>query len=598
MDLDRLNIFLLVMLIVSTLASAETTNNLLPQQFFNNNSNHNEWTCNDPSHNHGNSIVAAHHGDSIERDVSLSEHLTEDQIQYGWSSTLGADIWHWNNLSSETDMIQTITASDGTVTTQKRTVAFSAITPYQTYTSTYIEGMNSNTNYNINVKFDFRESSESQYHRAVDLKNPTLVIDYEPNPIFLSTTQEAEIATAVEFVEEAADIQIIEFEPQEFSFELYDTQEIMLMPIEEIYIETLAVEEINTGVVEIFNLAPPVEEFSEMAELPQLETFDELPTIGEEIRYDSQENFSEVATEIQIEESFFEATESFDNQGPIESIQEIASFFAEEPIVQSPGESESPADFERVDEPRPVEEETVATSERTERPNVGGANEQESSPNRETGSEGTRTAVQEESTVQSDTAPIEDDRVVEQSQEEDMVVASEEIDGPSGATTENEIDREGETRTSRDRDAGDETTAGAEENIESGNQEVEESRDAGVSPRSNQVVSVESIRKKVNETIKNVDQRLIATSMIVAKTMQSKQNIDNYTNTNNNIFNNQLNIDGGNYYEIRDYIDTRNIYAEISYGNQDPVQQYQKNVQEKVDERIRAEEHLRRIRGY
>ena len=75
---------------------AETTGNLLPQQFFNNNQEHNGWTCNDPSHNHGNSIVAAHHGDSIERDVSLSEHLTEDQIQYGWSSTLGADIWHWN----------------------------------------------------------------------------------------------------------------------------------------------------------------------------------------------------------------------------------------------------------------------------------------------------------------------------------------------------------------------------------------------------------------------------------------------------------------------------------------------------------------------
>jgi len=577
---------------------AESTNNLLPQQFFNNNSNHNEWTCNDPSHNHGNSIVAAHHGDSIERDVSLSEHLTEDQIQYGWSSTLGADIWHWNNLSSETDMIQTITASNGTVTTQKRTVAFSAITPYQTYTSTYIEGMNINTNYNINVKFDFRESSESLSHQAVDLKNPTLVINYEPNPVFLSTAQKTEIATAVEFIEEVADIEIIEYEPQEFSFELYDTQEIMLMPIEEIYIETLAVEEINAGVVEIFNLAPPVEEFSDMAELPQIETFDELPTIGEEIRYDSQENFSEVATEIQIEENFFEATESFDNQGPVEGIQEIASFFAEEPIAQSPGESESPADFESVNEPRPVEEETVATSERTERPTMGRADEQESSSNREAGSEGTRAEIQEESSVQNDTAPIEDDRVVEQPQEEDMVVASEEINEPTGVTTENEIDREGETRASRDGDAGDETDARAEENVEGRNQEVEEGRNERVSPRNNQTITVEAIRKKVNETIKRVDQRLVATSMIVAKSMQSNQKLDTYINKNQNIFDNQLNIDGGNYYETREYIDTRNIYSEISYGNNDVVAQYQKKVQDATDERIRAEEHLRRIRGY
>jgi len=569
---------------------AETTNNLLPQQFFNNNSNHNEWTCNDPSHNHGNSIVAAHHGDSIERDVSLSEHLTEDQIQYGWSSTLGADIWHWNNLSSETDMIQTITASDGTVTTQKRTVAFSAITPYQTYTSTYIEGMNSNTDYNINVKFDFRESSESQYHRAVDLKNPTLVVDYEPNPIVLSTIQETEIATAVEFVEEAADIQIIEFEPQEFSFELYDTQEIMLMPIEEIYIETLAVEEINTGVVEIFNLAPPVEEFSEMAELPQIETFDELPTIGEEIRYDSQENFSEVATEIQIEEGFFEATESFDNQGPVEGIQEIASFFAEEPISQSPGESESPADFESVNEPRPVEEETVATSERTERPTMGRSDEQESSSNREAGSEGTRAEIQEESSVQNDTAPIEDDRVVEQPQEEDRVVAEEEVS--------NETVRETEARDSNDGDETTEVADSSREDNQSTPDSIEESRSEGTTRRPAETVSIENIEKKVNETIKRVDQRLIATSIIAAKAMQSKISVDNYGNTNSEMFNSQPQMDGGDYYETRQYIDTRNLYAQNQNVYDDPVTRFQKNVQEKVDERIRAEEHLRRIRGY
>ena len=574
---------------------AETTNNLLPQQFFNNNSNHNEWTCNDPSHNHGNSIVAAHHGDSIERDVSLSEHLTEDQIQYGWSSTLGADIWHWNNLSSETDMIQTITASDGTVTIQKRTVAFSAITPYQTYTSTYIEGMNSNTDYNINVKFDFRESSEAQYHQAVDLKNPTLVIDYEPNPIFLSTTQEAEIATAVEFVEEVADIEIIEFEPQEFSFELYDTQEIMLMPIEEIYIETLAVEEINTGVVEIFNLAPPVEEFSEMAELPQIETFDELPTIGEEIRYDSQENFSEVATEIQIEEGFFEATESFDNQGPVEGIQEIAEFFAEEPVTETQSsdfgtgsESETERFAEANEEPstRPSEESGVATTERPREEPVE-RSEADSPRNEET--------ISQEQTEQIDN---ESETISNEPQTEDTVVASEEIDGPGGVTRENEIDREGETRASRDGNVGDETDARAEESLESRNQEVEESRNERVSSRSNQVISVEDIAKKVNETVKRVDQRLIATSIIVAKAMQNNTSVDKYVTKNSEIFNSQPQMDGGNYYETRNYIDARNIYAEVSYGTKDILQHHEEKVEEATDNRIRAEEHLRRIRGF
>lgn len=538
MDLDRLNIFLLVMLIVSTLANAETTNNLLPQQFFNNNSNHNEWTCNDPSHNHGNSIVAAHHGDSIERDVSLSEYLTEDQIQYGWSSTLGADIWHWNNLSSETDMIQTITASDGTVTTQKRTVAFSQITPYQTYTSTYIEGMNVNTNYNINVKFDFRESSQSQYHRAVDLKNPTLVINYEPNPIFLSTAQETDIATAVEFVEEATDIELIEFEPEEYSFELYETPEIILTAIEEIYIEPLAtVEEINTGVIDVFNVPLATEQFDTEIEM--------------EIAYDSQENFTEIATEIQIDEAFIETRENFEAQTTL-----IEDYFTEE--VASNETIIEPEPEEIVE--RPADNETTIVSDDT-------------------------TSVVEE-------ISSEDQNSSGQPEAETLIV-SEEID-----SERNEVDGEREATADRDSDVGNETTAGAEENIESGNQEVEESRNETVSGGSNRVVTIEEIRKKVNETIKRVDQRLVATSIIVAKTMQTNHDLDNYSNVNKNIFNEQLQIDGGEYFETRNYIDTRDIYADISYGDQDVVQRYQEKVQEATDERIRAEEHLRRIRGY
>jgi len=573
---------------------AETTNNLLPQQFFNNNSNHNEWTCNDPSHNHGNSIVAAHHGDSIERDVSLSEYLTEDQIQYGWSSTLGADIWHWNNLSSETDMIQTITASDGTVTIQKRTVSLNTYTPYQTYTSTYIESMNSNTDYNINVKFDFRESSEAPYHQAVDLKNPTLVVDYEPNPIVLSTIQETEIATAVEFVEEVADIEIIEFEPQEYSFELYDTPEIMMIPVEEIYIETLAVEEINTGVVEVFNMAMPTEQFSEIAELPQIETFEELPEIQMETRYDNQENFSEVATEIQIEESFFEAGESFNNAGPIEGIQEIASFFAEEPIAQSPGETENPADFESVDEPRPVEEETVATSERTERPTMGRANEQENPRNEETISEEPRPTLEEQLPTQNESAPVEDERVAEQPETEDTIIAEEET---ISERESNETVGETETRNSNDGDERTEVADSSGEDNQSTPETIEESRSERTSTGVTRTISIKDVEKKVNELVKRVDQRLVATSVIVAKAMQSSFSVDNYGKVNKDILN-QPNIDGGDYFETRQYIDVRNLYSENQNVYGDPVAQYQKNVQDKVDERIRAEEHLRRIRGY
>ena len=80
--------------------------------------------------------------------------------------------------------------------------------------------------------------------------------------------------------------------------------------------------------------------------------------------------------------------------------------------------------------------------------------------------------------------------------------------------------------------------------------------------------------------------------------MESPLSIDNYGQTNNNIFKNQPNIDGGDYYDEREFIDVRNIYNENQNIYGDIVAEYQETLQTSIDNRIRAEEHLRRIRGY
>ena len=64
------------------------------------------------------------------------------------------------------------------------------------------------------------------------------------------------------------------------------------------------------------------------------------------------------------------------------------------------------------------------------------------------------------------------------------------------------------------------------------------------------------------------------------------------------IFNNQLVIDGGNYYDQREYVDLRDIYAENQIVYNDHMAKNQKILQESIDNTIRAKEHLRRIRGY
>ena len=82
--------------------------------------------------------------------------------------------------------------------------------------------------------------------------------------------------------------------------------------------------------------------------------------------------------------------------------------------------------------------------------------------------------------------------------------------------------------------------------------------------------------------------------------MQSPVSIDSYTSINDNIFNEQLNIDGGNLdeYTQRDYRDS----IQISDGNQSLFNDIMVQNQIKVDDAkanvIRSQEHLRKVRGY
>jgi len=538
---------------------AETTGNLLPQQFFNNNQGHGGWNCNDPSHNHGNSTVAAVHGDFIENTVTLGDTLNQSEINGGWTSTLGADIWGWNAYDQQVKMTQTITGADGTVTTQIRDVAIPGCSgyncsSYETYTDSYTQGLNSQNDYTIKARFDFTESSQSTSHRAVDLKNPILTIEHS----LISVSQVAQLKTMSETVYNTVeDIDFYEYVPEEeFKFEMTE-QPIMEMSImEEFYFEPQAIEELNAGVVDVF----------------------------QEIGYDNQTTLEEISTEIKVEEIYIEApTESF-NETPTSLVEE---FFAEE-IYEERQTDFQTTDTSRIVEPEPVREEVSTradgevTTEEVSRTGDGDtprATEERITPE-----------PREESTVAETTPEVveETESIAPGSETEDTIVA-EEVDEPVG---EREADG-GESGNERT-----ETVATGEEPIESRGESVEESRTEGTTRVSNQTITVESIEKKVNETLKRVDQRLVATSLIVARAMESPLSMDNYGNTNNNIFINQLNIDGGDYYDQREYIDARDIYAQSQVTYNDPVAKSQKILQESIDNRIRAEEHLKRIRGY
>ena len=188
--MKKLLLLLLLLLPYRGVVDMVSSGNVIPQQFFQNNQEHNEWTCTDPTHNHGNNIGAMVNGDHLMHPgVSLANdvNMTQAEIQNGWTSTLGADIWHWNTSTSTTTMTQTITDSAGNVTTQTRDVVLTSCGrincgSYSTYTDSHVQGANTATDFQIAVRFDFAESTNRTSHWAVDIKNPTLNITYEENP--------------------------------------------------------------------------------------------------------------------------------------------------------------------------------------------------------------------------------------------------------------------------------------------------------------------------------------------------------------------------------------------------------------------------------
>jgi len=565
----------LIILLFPLSLFADTTGNLLPQQFFNNNQGHGGWNCNDPSHNHGNNTVAAVHGDFIENTITLGDTLNQSEINGGWTSTLGADIWGWNAYDQQVKMTQTITDVSGTVTTQIRDVAIPGCSgyncsSYETYTDSYTQGINSQSSYNIRVRFDFTESSQSTSHRAVDLKNPTLVVEYS----VLDVSQVAELKTMSETVYNVVeDIDFYEYIPEEeFNFEITEQPIMEMSIIEEFYFEPQAIEELNSGVVNVF----------------------------QEITYDSTTNFEEVSTEIKVEEVFFETGESFDTTQANGIIQE---FFSEE-IYETPIEIKQEEVYEEretniqtsdasgITEREPIQQETSGRESEevngVEDTGTGNGSPPRKDEGRIVEQSGENSTVAENSNDENSNETVSPETISDSDSTEDTTVA-EEVDEPVG---------EGEAGGSESGNERTEVADSGEETLESRDTEVEESGTEGTTRVSNQAITVESIERKVNETLTRIDQRLVATSLIVARAMESPLSMDNYGNTNDNIFNNQLNIDGGEYYDQRQYIDARNIYAENQIAYNDPMAKSQKILQESIDNRIRAEENLKRIRGY
>jgi len=561
---------------VPSFSSADTTGNLITNGNFNNGTT--GWTLSGDAQRINDCCPGGHDlefGDSgsIEQSFDLlSNTITQPMLDNGITLNSSVEVQNgecgvaqcWGGsgpADTFTIRLQIRDINDNvlSVTTQERTNV-TGINGKDFTDSVSFSGTGSNQG---NIFISGADGNSPANLGGPNVDNISVTMDYDS--VVLSATETAIIATAFEEIEEvlSTEIETVEFIPiEEFVFEVFEEPEITFEMIEEITFEEIAVEEINTGIVEIFTVA--IEE----------------EIIPMEVTYEEPKAIETFTTEIQ---GFEERTETS------EVIQE---FFAEagEAVIEAPNSS---GIVERESTPQEIGggETTEASAEE-----IGGTGNGETS----TGNETTVVAQSEQESgggvssggEQLENETVESESVVsgdDTSSETETEVASEEVNETNGET---------ETVDSEQGSEGTEVASTDGQDTESSNAEVEESRDSESSREINTTVSVESIERKVNETIKRVDQRLITTSLIVAKAMESPLSIDNYGQTNNNIFKNQPNIDGGDYYDEREFIDVRNIYNENQSIYGDIVAEYQETLQTSIDNRIRAEEHLRRIRGY
>ena len=528
--------------------------------------------------------VYAFEGDpshSVYQDTDLvgDGHLTQSQINEGFTSTISADIWFWNNLKNTLTIKQTITASDGTVTTQTRVIvdhdpsrSFNSGT-WENTTDSYTHNANTQTDFTIRAEMynDTDGTKYDHYHRGPDVDNfqlsittagstsqssssvTTLCADRTPPTC---TTAGDDVADAIEEIGDAVtgdDGQSIDQSIET----IVENEVIDVDPVieEEIYVVQTVIEvEDDFGSVEELTVQDFVQDtFTDMLEENGLE--EEFQDALDEEGITEEQFFEEIATEMENEfaesgmESFTDT--STDALPPIE----------EDTVVEEPTETTevetTEVETETVVEETPTESETVNTSDEAV----------------ESESETTETNTETETSTEQETTENETDTSSETSEagneEANAETQTTEGETESSETTENESTEQEESSSDVEESVGEEDGESTTTEEASGDASVDGEVDTEVGEITKKV---EKIIKKLTAKLKNLDQKLKVISMVTQQAMINDQpDMSEYTQKQ--------------FYDTRKIPDNPDWYAEdtilLAYGRsiyQDKtLQAYQTN---------------------
>ena len=329
-------ISLLIMLIHTTSIKSEviTTNNLLDKNF-----DAGSWSGSADGR-HGSNVIAAEHDTYIQsNDISVKNdaNLTELQLQNGFTANHQFEYWHWNTYESNVKSTVTITGADGETTTQIRNYASDSCGSnncgsFSVGSDTNIVLRNVQTDYDLSVRYDFTDTSNAtNTHYGVDLKEPSLTLTYQSQPVELEVQntiqdlfEDFKIEEDLKFEEK---FKMVEFKEKPMVMEIKEE------PIIEEFFEVMSIPKEKPKMKE----PKEIIEQPMMAEKPKEEiTTDQLianakkeempkETIEEEV-VEEDEKFTKVNSEISQKEKGEETKKEVATEEPKEKIKtKIAS---------------------------------------------------------------------------------------------------------------------------------------------------------------------------------------------------------------------------------------------------------------------------------
>ena len=360
------------MLTLTTSAEETTTNNLLNQNFDSGN-----WSGTADGR-HGSTIIAAENGEYIQsNDVSLKDdaNLTEAQLRDGFTSNHSFKYWHWNDYDSTVTSKVTITGADGETTTQIRTYSSTGCGSincgsYQSGSDTLSVSRSTQTDFDINVRYDFTDTSNRTGHWSVDLKEPSLTVTYESEP--LDSSIQDEITEILEDLQEEIfeDMEEFIFEEETFTFDEQPQFE-MEMPME-METFTFAEEFIEDFFMEMDEEFFMEDEGMSFEDGPMVMLTDD--TMMEEINEESNEIVATFLPMVSEEEEFSSEESFVESDGPIfmEPTEDgegfsTETFQEEEMMEEEPMMTETFQEEEMIEEePTEMAEEEMIEEENTE----------------------------------------------------------------------------------------------------------------------------------------------------------------------------------------------------------------------------------------